>query len=670
MLFEDECDRIYKDDFDCEEFNMEENRRILGEIDYLTGVANRHALNEYYNNIDKELVVHTMFIDIDNFKRVNDVYGHSMGDELLTSISNLIEKCVDGFVSRIGGDEFVAIIDGNKSEEEIIHIAEELLEGVEKLDFRKDVLSHISLSVGIVMNQQVMESLDDVLHKCDTAMYQAKYDGKNRYVLYHEYDEVVRRNKNIELEMESALEAGQFLVYLQPKINMVTSKLCGAEALSRWLHPEDGIRPPGVYIPLFEKNGFISKLDVNMFEEVCRLKAEWIKRNESYANITVSVNMSRLHLFDSQFPDRLVEIADKYGIAHNELELEITESIFVKDTRELVQSIENIKSKGFQVSIDDFGSGFSALSILKDLKVHTIKIDREFLNDIATTTQGKSIVKSVIAMCLDLKVDVVAEGVETKEQVDFVTRCGCQVAQGYYYSKPLNIEDFESFANEYMVPVLNSYTFHFDGDLNSEDGGMTAEIVGEGLEYQEGLYPDTKSIYFPGGPIGENVISIPTEAIVNDSYTISLWIKPKSLHDWVCSLYIRFEIGFAAVLPLAWEGHSSFRIRDSKGAVGWYDVPACRLAENKWTHYVAVYNAKFETAMVFVNGQLVERIENVPTNRYVKQIILGGDVFQPSFNGNMCDLIIYNEAKDYDFVNKLFKSYVSKEGFTDEFSEM
>ncbi len=649
---------------------MKDEKEHVVERDYLTGLANRHALHDYYNDIERNSIVHTMFIDIDNFKRVNDIYGHSMGDELLICISRLIENTVNGFVSRIGGDEFVVIIDGDASENEVVQTAESLLLGVNNLNFRRDVLSHISLSVGIVMNQQVIESLDDVLHKCDTAMYQAKYDGKARYVLYHEYDEVVRRNKNIELEMEDALATGQFQVYLQPKINMVTSKLYGAEALSRWIHPEDGVRSPAIFIPLFEKNGFISKLDMYMFEQVCKLKAQWRDDGKCYADLAISVNMSRLHLFNSRFPHMLSDIADKYDIPHNELEIEITENIFVKDRMELVHSIENIKNEGFLVSIDDFGSGFSALNILKDLKVNTIKIDKDFLNDIATTAQGKIIVKNVIAMCLDLKVDVVTEGIETKEQVDFITRCGCQIAQGFYYSKPLCVNDFENFATEYMVPVLNSYTFSLNGNLKSEDGSMEGTIIGEGLEYREGLYLDTKSLYFPGGPIGVNVVSLPTNAIVNDSFTISMWLKPESLHDWVCALYARFEIGFAAILPLAWEGHSSFRIRDSRGEVGWYDVPACRLSINRWTHYVAVYNAKTETAMVFFNGSLVEKLEKVPTNRYVKQLTLGGDVFQASYNGSICDLKIFNEAKDFEFIKELFDSYVNKEGFTSEFSDM
>lgn len=637
--------------------------RCLAETDYLTGLANRRGLHKYYNNLNKNEKIHAMFIDIDNFKRVNDIYGHSMGDRLLVSISQLIKDVTPGFTSRIGGDEFIIIFDGKKSEQELAGIARRLLDSIKELKFRKDVLSHISLSAGIVMNQKAKTSIDDVLHRGDVAMYQAKYDGKNCYVFYHEYDETEERNKNIELEMEEALKSGQFKVYLQPKINMVTSKLYGAEALSRWIHPVDGLRGPNMYIPVFEKNGFISKLDMYMFEQVCKLKSEWRACGEGYSDILISVNMSRLHLYDENFGATLVAIADKYKIPHNELEIEITESIFMKDTKELVYNIEMIKELGFLVSIDDFGSGFSALNILKDLAVDIIKIDREFLNDIGATSRGKMIIKNVIAMCLDLKVEVVTEGIETKEQVEFIKRCGCQIAQGFYYSRPIDIQEFEKFARKHMVPVLDRYIFHLNGDLQSEDGSLEGNIDGEGLEYREGLYKDSKSLYFPGGEIGKNIVNIPPEVIVNDNYTVGLWIKPETLHLWVCSLYIKFDIGFSAILPLGWEGVSDFRIRDSRGAIGWYDAIGPVLKENVWTYVMVIYNAKNETATLCINGEVVGILENVPTNRYVTRIILGGDLFKPSFKGQLCDLVFYNAAKDYEFVKEMYRSYVERDGF-------
>lgn len=242
------------------------------------------------------------------------------------------------------------------------------------------------LSIGIVIGQTVSQTLDSVLAKCDSAMYQAKYDGKNRYTVFKADDKKLEINRSIELEMEDALKNGEFIVYFQPKVNMISSELYGAEALARWNHPTDGIRLPAAFIPLFEKNGFISKLDMYIFEEVCRIKSTWV--GQKYEHIPVSVNMSRLHLYNNHFPEDLENITRKYGIDPHELELEITESTFLKDSNELVKMVALLQKRGFMVSIDDFGSGFSALNLLKDLQVDTIKVDRGFLKIPPATIRG------------------------------------------------------------------------------------------------------------------------------------------------------------------------------------------------------------------------------------------------------------------------------------------
>ena len=182
------------------------SKQDLAKCDYLTGLANRRGLYDYYLTLPKESILHAMFIDIDNFKRVNDIYGHSMGDQLLINISRLIATYTHGFSSRIGGDEYVVLLDGSLPQEEIEKIAQNLLKNLENIDFRKDILSLISLSIGIVLNQNASQALDDILAKCDSAMYQAKYNGKNRYTIYKAYDKTLETNRNIELEMEDALK--------------------------------------------------------------------------------------------------------------------------------------------------------------------------------------------------------------------------------------------------------------------------------------------------------------------------------------------------------------------------------------------------------------------------------------------------------------------------------
>ena len=631
------------------------------EMDYLTGLPNRRSLYQYYLNLEQTSKVHAMFLDVDNFKKVNDIHGHNMGDQLLVCIANFLQAECTGFISRLGGDEFAILLDGSIPGEEVPGVAEHLIKVFKEMDFRKDVLSLISLSVGVIRDQEVRQPLDNILAKCDTAMYQAKTNGKNRYMLYSELDSIFEINQKIEAEMENALANGEFQIFFQPKVNMVTSELYGAEALSRWVHPTEGVRPPKVYTDLFEKNGFISKLDLYMFEAVCRTKASW--RGKKYEHIPVSVNMSRLHLYDRKFPEKLEEIAKKYDVDLKELEIEITESTFIKDSNELIAVVGALKKKGFLVSIDDFGSGFSALYLLKDLPVDTIKIDRGFLQSSSNDVRGKTVLRNIITMCKDLKMDVVTEGIETKEQVGFIISCGCQIAQGFFYAKPMPEKEFYQFAEEYIGNAKDNYTFRLNGSLKSEDGSLEGIIRGKGLFYGQGIFSDSSSMYFPGGAQEENTILLPNEVIVSDSFTISMWIRPKSVTAWTSALFIKFESGFCSIVPYAWEGNSCCRLRDATVVNGWYDIASCQFRENVWYHYVITYNAKTEIAVGFVNGEAVGRLENVPTNRFVNLAVVGGDMYQPSFHGNICELVFYNEAKDYDFVKKLHRSYTTDEKF-------
>ena len=631
--------------------------------DYLTGLYNRRGLNKYYDSFCGENTIHAMYIDVDNFKKVNDVYGHSSGDTLLVRISDLIKNNIadKAFTTRMGGDEFAVIFPSTVGKEELEDIANRMLQGIKKIDFRKDILSIVTLSIGIVMDQRTDQHLDDVLAKCDDAMYQSKYNGKNMVSFYKKSDND-DSTRNIELEMEDALKNKEFVVYYQPKVNMVTSKLYGAEALSRWKLPTGEIRPPMTYIPVFEKNGFISQIDMYVFEEVCIAKQRWI--NEKYEHVVVSVNMSRLHLFNEDFPDELLEIANKYNVPTNELEIEVTEGIFIKDNSELIRMVDKLKNYGFKVSIDDFGSGFSALNMLKDIPADTIKLDKEFLQVSSENSRGKTIIKNIITLCRDLKLEVVTEGIETKEQADFIMRCGCQIAQGFLYSRPIPENEFRRFADDYLNNPQDNFSFRLNGNLKSECGKMEGTMHGENLKYVQGLFKDSQAVDFPGGKNPtENTIYLPEEAIINDSYTISMWIKPRHNIVWASAIYVKFESGFASIIPLSPDQHSDVRIRDSREVLGWYDLPACQLRENEWAQYIFTYDAQSEKAVSFINGEVVFVYENVPANRFVKWIIVGGDVFQPSFEGTIGEILIYNEAKDFEFVKQLHQSYVSREDF-------
>lgn len=469
-------------------------------------------------------------------------------------------------------------------------------------------------------------------------------DGKNKYMLSRE-------------ELKNLLKEGQFQVYFQPQVDMVTLKLHGAEALSRWQHPTAGLIFPNSYIPQLEENGAIDDLDMYMFEEVCRIKADWRARGEKYADTVISVNMSRNHLYNEDFPKQLSEIADKYQVSHDEVEVEITETVFVEDTDKLIERIEAVKKEGFSIAIDDFGSGFSGLNLLKDIAVDTIKIDKGFLHGSGATERGKSIIRNVIALCLDLKTDVITEGIETEEQIEFIKKCGCKIAQGFYYSKALPLSEFERFAKKYIANALSSYAFHLNGNLASEDGKFDGMAVGHGFEYREGVLPNTKSLYFPGGPTAVNVVFMPKETLVNDSYTISMWVKPEEFTIWSSAFYIRYEVGFVSIAPCADTGKLTFRLWNSRGMNGWYDIEGDKLRANEWTHLALTYNARNNTETAFVNGEPIGTLENVPTNRYVEEIIIGGDNFKESFKGCIGEVVIYNEAKDKEHIKKIYQLY-------------
>ncbi len=467
-------------------------------------------------------------------------------------------------------------------------------------------------------------------------------------------------NKKRDISMREfceALDTKQFHVYFQPKIDMVTTKLYGAEALSRWIHPVSGLRFPGDYIPQLEEKGWISELDMYIYEETCRIKSEWKKKCRSYSDVLVSVNMSKEHLYSDSFVEDLCEIADRYKIPHSELEFELTESVFAEDTQRLIKTVADIKERGFFVSIDDFGSGFSGLNLLKDISVDTIKIDKEFLHGSGSTQRGKIILKNVIAMCLDLKVEVVTEGVETVEQIDFLKKCGCQNAQGFYYSRPIPVGDFEVFAQKYITPVVGSYAFDFEGDTMSDDEENEGVIVGEGLRFDKGIYEDTSSLYFPGGPVAKNVVYLPKNILVSESFAVSLWMKAEELTVWTSVFYVRYAGGLLSIAPRTDNGHMVYRWWNSSDTKGWRDIYGPKLPKNIWMHVFFAFDAKNNVMKAYLNGELIGTLDDVPGNRYVEEIMVGGDNFMQSFVGNVDDVIVYNEYKDETFVKQLYGNY-------------
>lgn len=282
---------------------------------------------------------------------------------------------------------------------------------------------------------------------CDRAMVASKTTKGDvmRFCAFYDeqYREDMLRISEIEHDMHKALEERQFQMYLQPKFRLDTEALCGAEVLARWLHPSKGIIPPVDFIPLFEKNGFILKLDEYMWEEACKTLRSWI--DEGREPIPLSVNISRYHINHNNLEDVLMGLVKKYDIKPEYLHLEITESLFLDNPEELNRVLERLKKQGFFLEVDDFGSGYSSLNLIRNISVDTIKIDKDFLDSEIASEKGQIVVNHTIDMAKDLRLQVIAEGVETKAHVDFLKKSRCDIAQGYYFAKPMPLDEFMKF---------------------------------------------------------------------------------------------------------------------------------------------------------------------------------------------------------------------------------
>lgn len=631
-------------------------KNMSNTFDNVTGLSNRIGLYEYYNSLKEGDKIHVIFIDIDNFRQVNDVFGHSAGDKLLERIGRcILESSENGFVSRTGGDEYILFLDGKKSENEVSQIIENIMNNINNTDYRKDILSIIGVSVGVVLNQNVTQSLDGIFTKCKIAIYQAKANGKNQFVIYSSQDPTMLINKNIEAEMEKALAYKEFLVYLQPKVNMLNNSVIGAEALSRWDHPVDGIRMPFQFIQLFEKNGFILKLDMYIFEEVCKIKKSW--KNTILEKLPISLNMDRLHFYQNDLPDRLLGLTKKYDINPNEIDIEITESMFFKNTEQLINIVLRLKDCGFKVSIDDFGSGYSALNMIKDVPSDTIKIDRIFLKESVDSNRGKKIIKNVINMCREIKVQIVAEGVETKEHIDFLTGCGCLIAQGFFYSKPIPVEAFERFATVYRVNDSEGLKFTFNNTTLSQNNQYEATYVGDKYGFLQGPRTHMNALKLYGGEKMTELMELPAPIFYHDSYTVALWVFPEKIVEWGSFIYVKYENGYFTISMDAVDGKLTYRIRDIKEIEGWHDVTGEPIKKDTWTHITVSYDYASEVAKLYVNGELVNSLEEVPTLSYARVVYLGGDVYKDSLQGCISDLVIYGEVKTDQEVKELYEKY-------------
>jgi diguanylate cyclase (GGDEF)-like protein/PAS domain S-box-containing protein len=437
----------------------------LAYFDTLTGLPNRNLL---YDRVSMDIsrckrkgtFGAFLFIDLDEFKRVNDTMGHSVGDQLLLTLSKSMKEQIreTDTLARMGGDEFTLSMpdlseDFDVAQSQAAELAGRLLVKLSQSIMIGNNEFNISASIGVVIYPRNDEDTETLIRFADTAMYKAKDSGRNAYMIF-EQSMAIEADRLIKLDSELRIAAkeGQFVFYLQPLVDAKTKSLAGAEALVRWDHPEKGILSPINFLDFLESSGLISDVDSQVFSNVCLFAAEHYKQGRLPKDFRFSVNLSAKVLHRLNFVEDVKATLLKYDLPAKFIEFEITESAALLNLEEVVQKILELQSLGVTFALDDFGTGYSSLSYLKQLPVNKVKIDKSFINDLTVDAQDEAMVASVVAIARTLNLVTVAEGVETEEQAAWFAQYDNVVFQGYLFDRPLPIEDF---SKKYLKETLN-----------------------------------------------------------------------------------------------------------------------------------------------------------------------------------------------------------------------
>ncbi|MFZ5524948.1 MAG: EAL domain-containing protein [Pseudomonadota bacterium] len=428
----------------------EERMAYLARHDVLTGLPNRMLFKDRLQQAityaeRQNTKVALLFLDLDRFKNVNDTLGHHYGDLLLQEVTRRIRQCVrnSDTISRQGGDEYVIMLPNLEDLGDIMQVVTKLIEIIAQPYQLEEHNVHMTTSLGVSVYPQDGADSDTLIRNADTAMYQAKEAGRNCYRFFTQaMNRSIAKRVSLENLLREALTKNELLLHYQPLVSLRSGQIVAAEALVRWQHPEHGLIPPAEFIQIAEETGMIVPLGGWVLGEACRQNQEW--RAQGLREISMAVNLSPVQLHDRNLVKNISHALSLSGMPAGALELEITESAMMKNPERAIVALDKLNGMGIRISIDDFGTGYSSLSYLKKFPVNMLKIDKSFVRDLTVDSDDAAIVSAVISMARSLGLRVIAEGVETAEQLDFLVKLDCEMMQGYYFSRPLPAGEFRA----------------------------------------------------------------------------------------------------------------------------------------------------------------------------------------------------------------------------------
>lgn len=634
----------------------------IADRDYLTGLYTRQGLYIIYEKMAEGSRFHLMYMDIDNFKNINDVYGHNEGDVFLQAVARILqESAPEAKAIRLGGDEFVLIFQHDYSQEQLCAIADTIISRVNRKEGAEHIAISVSASIGILYNEMVGDTLNDILARCDRAMYYAKSRGKSQCVIYNEVADRINSEIVMERLQQSALEDGQIEIRYLPVFNFQSSKLALTRACLYWNMPDGSVKTQDEFLPLFERNGFISRLDMWLLSNVISHIQTYLVQHIS--SVRVGVRISRLLLLKNDFAHTLMALLGGTGITPANIEIEVDESAFVRGSTAMFDNINELVNLGFGVAIVGVGSEFKSLAYWDKLHFSSITFDSTYLRETMSSERGRQILKTLLIMGRQLKMRVNADGVSNKEDAIFLSGCGCNSISGPYYSNPLPPDEYFRYVQDKLIDENESVVFPFLNDLCSANGKYTGVIKGNAVTLTQGISDNWGGIFFPGGTYEENILELPGSILTEPSYTVCMWLKPLRSNSWSSAYYARYHNSFAAFCPYILNGNCTFRISEDSDVSGFHDIWARHLPQDEWTFVCLSYDDASSMGRIYINGRKAGFLTDMPTLTSCRQILLGGDPFQPSYEGYLSGLALFNVSLTEEDIIEMYQHFCEEPGF-------
>lgn len=617
----------------------------MGEgFDYLTGLYNRKGMYEVWKKeIRRQEFVQVLFVDLDNFKTVNDIYGHQEGDDTLVGIGEILKKIMPpgGVAIRLGGDEFVMMLSGKREKEEVKMLAEDLMGEVRERSETERAFGIISVSVGILWNAKVEDGIDQLLSYSDAAMYFAKESGKGRYVFFDDYAERIKMEWEMENTAEAALEEERFHLLYAPVLHLQNAKLLRTISMLVWDRGDGSFWVRADFEHVLEKSGILKKIDLRAFLQLC---LDFSILDGDRRKTVLEIRLSQI-LLEEDVAEQLTAIAEQYHVPKERIEILVDERMFGRRTvKRLTGNLLKLRNAGFFIGLTDFGGDFSSFRYLDSLPVTTILFESGFVKAKLLEQSERSVLKTLFRLAKNEYILSIAQDVDTGEKAASLMKQGCDGAMGAFAAEPLLLEEYMEYIR--TIPEYSGVTvYDFMNTLESTKKQFPGEIVGGGICYVSGISDKWGGLKFNGGPVETNLIRLPRGLFSGENFTVTMWIRPREVQNWVSVFFVRMQNGFISFMPTISGNLCMLRMHpDGDADVSWTDVMAGSLPIGEWTFVAFSYEAFSKTARVFLNGEMVAMRTDIVAMGRVTGVYLGGDSYQVSYQGDISALCIYDAA--------------------------